>query len=329
MGEGEECSRPPRAPRDDDARPPRARGPVPGLPEPADGLPDLLSTLGRYLETHLPGDVVVVLREEMARREFQAYASGWRDAADQYEPVLEEARRIAQTRRLRLVGRTPGQAAVIPFPRDGARGPGGPDAEGAATRDRTRRPAPRRPPADRPTPARRVEPGGADRAPADRGRAGGDPAGRSADDRDPADRDPIGQDPADRDPIGQGPADRGRDGRTRRQGRTARTGGADRRDRADPRDPAAPEDRADPPPPAGRPDPAAPEGGDGHRGGNGDGAGAGSGGVPPGLVAKSRGSRVPTIPRLTTRRRDPADRPADRSADRPSEPPGDHPGDRG
>ncbi|MGR8008940.1 hypothetical protein [Streptomyces hypolithicus] len=54
----------------------------------------------------------------MDRRELLAYASGWRDAADQYEPALEQARRIAQTRRLRLVGRTPGQAAVIPFPQD-------------------------------------------------------------------------------------------------------------------------------------------------------------------------------------------------------------------
>ncbi|MEV5447190.1 hypothetical protein AB0N23_32345, partial [Streptomyces sp. NPDC052644] len=143
----EDDTRTPRGPRDDDARPPRARGPVPGLPEPAEDLPDLLATLGRYLETHPPGEVAVVLREEMARREFQAYASGWRDAADQYEPVLEEARRIAQTRRLRLVGRTPGQAAVIPFPRDEVRLQGGTDAEGAPARSRTPRdPAsPRRP----------------------------------------------------------------------------------------------------------------------------------------------------------------------------------------
>ncbi|MEU7280422.1 hypothetical protein AB0A69_16785 [Streptomyces sp. NPDC045431] len=116
MVEGEGCSRPTGDPGDDEAGPTRARGPVRGLPEPAADLPALLAALGRYLEGHAPDEVVVLLREELARREFQAYVNGWRDAADEYEPVLEEARRIAQTRRLRLVGRTPGQAAVIPFP---------------------------------------------------------------------------------------------------------------------------------------------------------------------------------------------------------------------
>ncbi|MFD7116399.1 hypothetical protein ACFWAA_04940 [Streptomyces sp. NPDC059922] len=59
-----------------------------------------------------------LLREEIERRELRAYASGWRDAADQYESALEQARAAARAGRLRLVGRTPGQAAVIPFPQE-------------------------------------------------------------------------------------------------------------------------------------------------------------------------------------------------------------------
>ncbi|MFE2295138.1 hypothetical protein [Streptomyces sp. NPDC059452] len=93
-------------------------GTGPGPAGPPDGFSDLLATLGAYLENHPPADVAVLLRAELERREFRAYANGWRDAADQYEPALEQARRIAQNRRLRLVGRTPGQAAVIPFPQD-------------------------------------------------------------------------------------------------------------------------------------------------------------------------------------------------------------------
>ncbi|MCK8680329.1 hypothetical protein [Streptomyces lichenis] len=96
----------------------RASAPSRGLPEPVPDLAAFLARLGRYLQDHEPEEVVVLLREELSRREFQAYVNGWRDAADEYEPALEEARRIAQGRRLRLVGRTPGQSAVIPFPQD-------------------------------------------------------------------------------------------------------------------------------------------------------------------------------------------------------------------
>ncbi|MGI5481253.1 hypothetical protein [Streptomyces lavendofoliae] len=158
MVEGEGCSRPAGDPRESEPEAPGARGPVRGLPEPAADLPALFATLGRHLEGHAPEEVVVLLREELARREFEAYVNGWRDAADQYEPVLEEARRIAQTRRLRLVGRTPGQAAVIPFPhgdgRDAADGdPGGatpgPDDPRPAPQG-PRAPAPRRPEASAP-----------------------------------------------------------------------------------------------------------------------------------------------------------------------------------
>ncbi|MEV6423007.1 hypothetical protein [Streptomyces sp. NPDC051662] len=95
----------------------RVGGPL--LPPPGD-LRALLDSLGRSLEDHEPGELVVLLREEIERRELRAYASGWRDAAEQYESALEQARATARTGRLRLVGRTPGQAAVIPFPQEGS-----------------------------------------------------------------------------------------------------------------------------------------------------------------------------------------------------------------
>ncbi|MEU3598810.1 hypothetical protein ABZ714_08780, partial [Streptomyces sp. NPDC006798] len=86
---------------------------LPGEP-PADGLPELLALVGRLLEGHAPAEIAVLLREELDRREIEAYAKGWRDASDEYGPALEEA--LAAARPLRLVDRTPGQAAVIPFP---------------------------------------------------------------------------------------------------------------------------------------------------------------------------------------------------------------------
>ncbi|MFC8271693.1 hypothetical protein ACFUJR_03950 [Streptomyces sp. NPDC057271] len=88
-------------------------------PVPPDDVPGLLALLGELLEKHAPEEVAVVLREELDRRETAAYASGWRDAAEAYAPALEEARRLGR-RPLRLVGRTPGQAAVIPFPHERA-----------------------------------------------------------------------------------------------------------------------------------------------------------------------------------------------------------------
>ncbi|MFI8353629.1 hypothetical protein [Streptomyces cyaneofuscatus] len=97
---------------------PGGRGAGPEPAEPPDGLSALLAALGAHLERHSPADVAVLLRSELERREFLAYANGWRDAADRYEPALEQARRIAGSRRLRLVGATPGQAAVIPFRQD-------------------------------------------------------------------------------------------------------------------------------------------------------------------------------------------------------------------
>ncbi|NKY15149.1 hypothetical protein, partial [Streptomyces somaliensis] len=120
--EGEECSPPAgdgadedRARREGepDARRSRAGGPS----SPPDDLPGLLGLLGRLLETHSPEEVVVLLREEVVRREYAAYASGWRDAADHFAPLLEETRDL-RGRPLRLVDRAPGRAAVLPFPRD-------------------------------------------------------------------------------------------------------------------------------------------------------------------------------------------------------------------
>ncbi|XQE81588.1 hypothetical protein ACN24L_25280 [Streptomyces microflavus] len=56
----------------------------------------------------------MLLRAELERRELRAYSHGWRDAAAHFEPAVEVAR-TANLRTLRLVGRTPGRAAVIPF----------------------------------------------------------------------------------------------------------------------------------------------------------------------------------------------------------------------
>ncbi|WP_328895795.1 hypothetical protein [Streptomyces sp. NBC_00236] len=99
-----------------DAAPPSVGDPV----DDADTLSGLLAALGRHLESHAPDEVVVLLREEMERRELRAYSNGWRDAAAQYEPALQEAR-AAGGRTLRLVSRATGQAAVIPLRRQ----PGG------------------------------------------------------------------------------------------------------------------------------------------------------------------------------------------------------------
>ncbi|MFJ3432077.1 hypothetical protein ACIPMU_00745 [Streptomyces cyaneofuscatus] len=112
---------PPRTGGDGPARRARSRGGRGAGPEPTeppDGLSALLAALGAHLERHSPAGVAVLLRSELERREFLAYANGWRDAADRYEPAPEQARRIAGSRRLRLVGSTPGRPAVIPFRQD-------------------------------------------------------------------------------------------------------------------------------------------------------------------------------------------------------------------
>ncbi|MEU1349689.1 hypothetical protein ABZ438_04505 [Streptomyces sp. NPDC005786] len=109
---GSPAEAPPPADRTPDAVPPPADDPA----DEPDTLSGLLAALGRHLESHAPGEVMVLLREEVERRELRAYSSGWRDAAAQYEPVLQEAR-AAGGRTLRLVSEASGQAAVIPLRR--------------------------------------------------------------------------------------------------------------------------------------------------------------------------------------------------------------------
>ncbi|MET8497764.1 hypothetical protein [Streptomyces microflavus] len=100
-----------------DAVPPTGPGgsgtPPAGAPEP-ETYAALLAELGALLDAHEPHEVVVLLRAELERRELRAYSHGWRDAAAHFEPAVEAAR-TANLRTLRLVGRTPGRAAVIPF----------------------------------------------------------------------------------------------------------------------------------------------------------------------------------------------------------------------
>ncbi|QDY78513.1 hypothetical protein [Streptomyces qinzhouensis] len=103
---------------------------LPGTPSDED-LPGVLALVGRLLEAHSPDEIAVLLREELDRREVEAYASGWQDAVAEYAPALEEALAAAAARPLRLVDRTPGQAAVIPFPQD-FQSPRGQTGEGVA-----------------------------------------------------------------------------------------------------------------------------------------------------------------------------------------------------
>ncbi|MFJ8405463.1 hypothetical protein ACIQ9K_33990 [Streptomyces microflavus] len=167
-----------------DAVPPTGPGgsgtPPAGAPAP-ETYAALLAELGALLDAHEPHEVVVLLRAELERRELRAYSHGWRDAAAHFEPAVEAAR-TANLRTLRLVGRTPGRAAVIPFrqedragePRDAEHGDGLPDdadrphadrhAEGPRGESRPEKAEPRRerphtdrrpgPPTGPPRPAR-------------------------------------------------------------------------------------------------------------------------------------------------------------------------------
>ncbi|MEV8122751.1 hypothetical protein AB0P07_01310 [Streptomyces sp. NPDC085944] len=108
--------------------PPGERAPAPSV-EGAEDYTGLLAVLGRHLDRHAPDEVVVLLRAELDRREAAAYASGWQDAAAQYEPALAEAR-AAGGRTLRLVRGTPGQAAVIPLRQEGTQRTGRDPADG-------------------------------------------------------------------------------------------------------------------------------------------------------------------------------------------------------
>ncbi|WP_371536321.1 hypothetical protein OG210_12300 [Streptomyces sp. NBC_00466] len=81
---------------------------------PPGDLTQLLAAVGALLEGHAADDLVVMLREELERREFAAYGRGWRDAAAQYHQLVEMVGRV---RTGETGGRVPGQAAVIPFRR--------------------------------------------------------------------------------------------------------------------------------------------------------------------------------------------------------------------
>jgi hypothetical protein len=159
-----------------DAVPPTGPGgsgtPPAGAPAP-ETYAALLAELGALLDAHEPHEVVVLLRAELERRELRAYSHGWRDAAAHFEPAVEAAR-TANLRTLRLVGRTPGRAAVIPFrqedragePRDAEHEDGLPDdadrphAEGPRGESRPEKAEPRRdrPHTDRPHTDRRPGP---------------------------------------------------------------------------------------------------------------------------------------------------------------------------
>ncbi len=137
------------APADSTAdTPPATDAPVGAAGTPGhapDTLSGLLAVLGGHLESHAPDEVVVLLRDELERRELRAYSSGWRDAATHYEPALQEAR-AAGGRALRLVRGVPGQAAVIPLRQQGRdaadRGADGRSREGDPADGRTERSAP-------------------------------------------------------------------------------------------------------------------------------------------------------------------------------------------
>ncbi|MEU8889226.1 hypothetical protein [Streptomyces sp. NPDC048442] len=136
MGEGGECSRPDGEPdatpqgHDGERHGRHGQSADPLRPDRQD-LPELLGSLGRYLEQHMPQEVVVLLRAELERRELRAYASGWGDAVAAYEEdhaydkgdactpdraYDPDQWRTARAHRLSLVSRAQEQAAVIPFP---------------------------------------------------------------------------------------------------------------------------------------------------------------------------------------------------------------------
>ncbi|WP_371791179.1 hypothetical protein OG285_14715 [Streptomyces sp. NBC_01471] len=85
-----------------------------GTGQPPGDLAQLLATVGALLEGHAADDLVVMVREELERREFTAYGRGWRDAAAQYHQLAEW---VGFVQAGETGDRVPGQAAVIPFRR--------------------------------------------------------------------------------------------------------------------------------------------------------------------------------------------------------------------
>ncbi|MGI5457049.1 hypothetical protein ACQEWB_28595 [Streptomyces sp. CA-249302] len=75
--------------------------------------------LGQALAAHLKGrplppDLVITTRTEIEKREFKAYAAGWRDRLEHDERRRAEA--AAETARSRTRHHTPTNATVLPFP---------------------------------------------------------------------------------------------------------------------------------------------------------------------------------------------------------------------
>ncbi|MFJ6431462.1 hypothetical protein [Streptomyces sp. NPDC091416] len=160
---------------------------------PPGDLAQLLAAVGVLLSSHSAGDLVVVPREELERREFAAYGQGWRDAVAHFHQHAEWADGLPAGE---ADDRTPGQAAVIPFRRRITRG-----ARDEARRDTTRREgtdlAGAAPPKALAGPARPVP----DAA---------DPAAREAPGLPPIVPVPADAGPTDHTPTGPGAANRGR-----------------------------------------------------------------------------------------------------------------------
>ncbi|MEU1124141.1 hypothetical protein ABZ371_11335 [Streptomyces sp. NPDC005899] len=121
MGESDKGSRP--ANGSSGAAPRHRRPPATDVGEggemPSGDLARLLAAVGVLLGSHAAGDLVVVPREELERREYAAYGQGWRDAADLYYRSAGWADGLPAAD---AGARTPGQAAVIPFRRRAAHG---------------------------------------------------------------------------------------------------------------------------------------------------------------------------------------------------------------
>ncbi|RDG35985.1 hypothetical protein DVH02_22425, partial [Streptomyces corynorhini] len=160
MAEGEGEARQPST----EAEPPRSsESPDPaGMYQPPLDRHGLLARLGEQLERHPPEDLVILSRGALERREFGAYADGWRDAVEAYDATLGAAPGQAPGHapgqatgevgaapgapRLRLVERVPEPAPVVPPRRDGrpesrepgpvASGPRTPGATASGPRER-------------------------------------------------------------------------------------------------------------------------------------------------------------------------------------------------
>jgi hypothetical protein len=88
------------------------------------GLSELLSCLARLLSSHPPESLVLLPRETLERTELTAYASGWRDAAEEYEQAIAQAREEGRIQgraeswsgRRRPLRAVDGPTEVIDFP---------------------------------------------------------------------------------------------------------------------------------------------------------------------------------------------------------------------